>query len=692
MSYYAHTKGNNKADWELLCTHLREVRDLAGEFADRFQSGGFGALLGLWHDYGKYRPGFQAYLDDAVFRGRKRGGPETYHSMAGAAWLWHDGRSLVNKLLANAVAGHHAGLYNLDDLEAGKIAPEMFRECKLLPRHEVDLLKVVPGELPVWLSDPLQLEVWLRMLFSCLVDADSVATERFYGESPRERDSGVDWDEVIRRVESRLMVLGKRPSPMSGLRAELSEHVRRAFGVAGGVLTLTAPTGLGKTLASLLFAAGHARARGLERIIVVAPYTAVIDQTVAAYEEALGDLAGRIVLSHHSALDPLSNSYWSQRSSEDWNVPIVVTTAVQFFESLFSNRRRSLRRIHRLCRSVVLIDEPQLLPTHLWDVLQEMLGQLPLYGSTVVLVTATQPWTKMGTEIVSDNGSMVLRAGRRVKTVFPASLDEPTTWEEVVGMACQEKQSFTVVPTRLAARNIAMMIPGSYHLSTYMCAEHRRVKFNEIRKCLDSGKVCRLVGTSLIETGVDLDFPRLGIKYLAGLDSIAQAAGRVNRNGQSEGRLMVYVPPGVVPDTMRPAIDATKTVLKWRGGWEMLDILDPKIVAQYFRELQVILRTSRNKSELQVLRQKFAYADVAKKFKMIPEERVGVVVPYGDWERRLDGYLKNPCREAYRALQPYTVELVESEIVACGVEERGGIPVIPHPHLYHATYGLLVPN
>lgn len=549
MPYYAHSVvGCPEPEWEPLARHLAEVEDGARKFGQRFGADSLAGLAGRLHDLGKYGPDFQARLRNSAI--------SADHSTAGAVWAFEHLPPRWGRVLAHAIAGHHAGLK--DDLLAagGRIEAKKALLGPVERAARADGLVLPPGVSrpsdlrPTPGEDGFQMAFLTRMIFSCLIDADRNAAAAFDAGDDIVPDAG---HPTIAALEATLGTWMERRDPASNrlnaLRQDVLHAVVARAAEPPGVFTLSVPTGGGKTLTSLAFALAHAREHKLDRVIVVIPFTSIIEQTAQVYREALGDLGGA-VLEHHSAFEMKDEGNWAdgrvgperlRLAMERWNSPIVVTTAVQFFESLFSNRPSRCRKLHSLARSVVVVDEAQTIPLRLLLPCVAGLRELARnYGSSVVLCTATQPALaapKNGgpgfcggfdtmRELAPDVPGL-FAALRRVTVRDIGVQDDAALRERIAGSA----QALCIVNQRAHARDLFQAIrhlPGARHLSTCMHSVHRRRVLAEIKDDLRHRRPCRVVSTSLIEAGVDVDFP-LVLRASAGLDQIAQAAGRCNR-------------------------------------------------------------------------------------------------------------------------------------------------------------------
>lgn len=628
----------------LLADHLRAVASLAEQFASRYHAGEMARIAGMLHDIGKANPEFQRYLADS-HRAETEGGPKpksTPHSIFGAATLARAGIVLP----AYAAAGHHGGLSNASDLRAG-LAGQV--EAPWL-RDAVSALGLeslpVPA-LPEYAKDALPCEFLVRMLFSALVDADWLDTEAHFDAEKRSRRGHVvsmdaRWklfDADQRRLQS--TARGEADTPVNRARREIYEACLRAADGPQGVYRLTVPTGGGKTRSGMGFALRHGIVHGLDRIIVAIPYTSIIDQTADVYRGIFG---AENVVEHHSAIEPLLDPDEGQTeaelrrrlASENWDAPIIVTTTVQLFQSLFSNKPSRCRKLHNIAGSVLVLDEVQTLPVKLLQPILDMLRELvDHYGVTLVLSTATQPafsgespylqgFKPEPTEIVPDPG----RYFEALKRVEYEIEDESWTWERAAEEMRKEKQALCVVNSRKDAVTLFRLLddPDAMHLSTLMCPAHRRDALAEIRSRLTRGEPCRVVSTQVVEAGVDLDFPVV-LRAIGPLDRIVQAAGRCNREGRLEqGRVIIFSPVESHGPRGSYATATGDTGIILADG--ECDLHSPEVFDRYFRLLwQDCCLDSHG---IVKLRERLNYKTVAERFRMISEDTVPVVVPYGD--------------------------------------------------------------
>lgn len=664
--FYAHTAEDEQGrplpeqsgKWQPLSVHLRRVADLAKGFALPLRLADEAELAGLLHDVGKYRDEFQAYL-----RGERSSSVETQHAIYGAAWALEPHQQLGTVL---AVAGHHAGLHDLTDAQSAASKPHIAAALPELVRHiqsELGILPVPPGA-PPHVATELSAEFYIRLLLSCLVDADRLDTA-CWPEKPSD-DVLLDAESMLRRVEAeRQRKQAANPnSPLGLLRNRIFDACFDAGSLPQGFFSLTVPTGGGKTLSAMNFALAHAKTHGLRRVIIVIPYLSIIEQNAAEYRRVLGN---DVVLENHSGVSPREDSSEEERSrlelvSENWDAPVIVTTSVQFLESLFASSPSKCRKLHRIARSVVIFDEVQTLPTHLlaptFSILREMQRN---YGVTFVFSSATQPAFRRSTSLPDGFGPdelrailpesdqrEVYRALRRVRYHLPKQ-EETLDWPVLAERLAASPQALCVVNlTRHAAvlwEQLSRLLPENerpVHLSSAMCAAHRLALIYCIKRRLKSGKPCRVVSTQLIEAGVDVDFPVVW-RAFGPLDSIVQVAGRCNREGRlPAGEMHVFRPvedklPGRLYEaaTGQGAIQLAQ--LASRGDVEELLATDPAVFADYFHALWQTVQTDVG---IQDDRQMLRFRTVAEKGKVIKDDTRPVIVPIGK-ARRLIQQLKD---------------------------------------------------
>ena len=720
----------------LLDDHLQKVAELAACFADGYGNE-WARLAGLWHDLGKFRPGFQRYIRqandvDAHIEGRVKDRDKT-HSAAGALWAerllterFGPPGQMMARVLQYLIAGHHAGLDNWDGGLAARLSSDDARkECDealaqnpstalLSPESIALLLKSAPlGDERT--GTPGRFALWMRMLFSALIDADFLDTESFMdGRRSQSRQGAPELSALKIALDVHMLALVEEAgdTPVNHLRAEILAQCRLKAVSAPGVFTLTVPTGGGKTLSSLAFALDHAVLYGKRRVIYAIPYTSIIEQTADIFRKVLASMDDDAVVEHHSnaEADPTRETARSRLACENWDAPLVVTTNVQLFESLFARRTSRCRKLHNLAYSVIVLDEAQLLPVEflqpIVDVLRLLVSE---FGVTLVLCTATQPVLDASasadphrglrrgfesasvTEIIDDVPKLYA-ALERVRVRVPDSLDTPRQWPDLADELAQHEAVLTIVSRRADARELFALMrqrapEGCWHLSALMCAQHRSEVIAKIKAALQQRREglalgeaispVRVVSTQLVEAGVDLDFPVV-YRALAGLDSIAQAAGRCNREGTLAGlgQVHVFVPPTAAPPgLLRQARDTCKTV--WHD--HPPDPFASELFKRYFQRLYhdapsldakgicdaLRLETSMKERTLAV-----RFRDASDDFRLIDDEdSATVLVRYRSSNAKEDidaliGMLERdgPSRWLMRKLQRYGVTIYRHQL------------------------------
>ncbi len=728
----AHARKDQET-WRLhgLDDHLRRVSELAGHHAKPFDGGPWASLAGLWHDLGKYRPAFQRYirtatgLDAETAHIEQRPG-RTPHSTAGAL-LAQERFGLRGHVLAYLVASHHAGLYDWhsglkERLTGEEARRELDESLHASPPTDILNPPAPPTDLRAIPGGAKGFALWVRMLFSCLVDADFLDTEAFMNPGKASRRG--DWPgltELQARFHTHMADLDAQSAatPVNRLRRQVRDHCLRAAALAPGIFSLTVPTGGGKTLSSMAFALEHARLHGHRRIIYVIPYTSIIEQTADVFRGIFGES----VIEHHSNAesDPSEETSRSRLACENWDAPIIVTTSVQCFESLFAARTSRCRKLHNLVDSILVIDEAQLLPPGFLQPILDVLNLLTAqYRVTVVLSTATQPalasqrffdpqrnieGLENVREIVPDPDDLY-RQLKRVRVHLPADRHAPTPWDALADRLQTHPSVLAIVNTRRHARELHGLMPkGTLHLSALMCGAHRSQVIGEIKARLKAGEPTRVISTQLVEAGVDLDFPVV-YRAMAGLDSIAQAAGRCNREGHLEaGEVQVFVPPDPPPPgLLRKARDACLGTLHGQDR----DPLDRDLFSDFFQRLYAAcdlderqVRPALRVSDPSTLAVNFRTA--AERFRLIDDEDSAPVVvlyrgPLGT-DQTIDTLLTTlrrdgPERWLMRKLQRYTVSIHRREAQRLrgqgDIEEAiPGLYVQASDILYHPQLGVV---
>lgn len=671
---YAHSS-NSQGQRHRLSDHLKEVARLAKGFADKFGAGELAYWVGLWHDIGKIHPDFQAYLQKCAKNPETRHrGPD--HKGAGAILAQNN-----LEPLAFLVAGHHGGLPNSVDLKAvwlpEKAASPFTQEALRLSTGEGFNIKPLSSLAPPsFIKTPLDAEFFIRLLFSTLVDADFLDTEsHFKHENILKRGTSLYLDELWRLfTEDQSKLKGKTVNELNRIRNEVYQNCIEAAILMPGFFRLTVPTGGGKTRSSMAFALNHAIKYGMDRVVVAIPYTSIIEQTADVYRDIFSKEA---VLEHHSAITPSDNedevddgASWARLAAENWDAPIIVTTTVQLFESLFSNKTSRCRKLHNIANAIIILDEVQTLPTKLLTPILDALRQLVAhYKVSVVFCTATQPALDNspylkgieGVREIVPKPEKLFSALKRVEYEW-GSKNEKWDWARVAAEMRKSPQSMTIVNTKKDSISLldALDDPSAVHLSTLLCGAHRWEVLKQVRHLLTDEKPCRLVSTQVVEAGVDLDFP-LVLRAVGPLDRIVQAAGRCNREGSLRiGRMVVFNPAEgkVPPGDYRTGTDTALSLL----GTEGFDFHDPTVYETYFNRLYQALNT--DAENIQELRNAFNYKEVNNRFRMIEDSSIPVVVRYRGRDGKnqaVDEILSSikymPPSKAVRRLQPYVVNI-----------------------------------
>lgn len=629
--------------------------------ASAFSRNPLAELAGRWHDLGKYHPDWQLDLH-ANKHGRD-------HSTAGAVHAAKHVSGAWGKVLALIIAGHHSGLSDMPKL-AQRLHDKALAASEAI--HETPAA-VLASNVPSPSRQPNDFDV--RMLYSALIDADRLDAEAF--EMQRERPSRhVPIAQLQRRLDAYIAKKEATVSPLSSIRREIRIACETAAASAPGLFRLTVPTGGGKTLALMAFALRHAEAHGKSRIIVAIPFTSIIEQTAQVYRDVFG---GRAVLEHHSTTDP-DNGHWRQ-GVDNWEAPVIVTTTVQFFESLHTDRPGRARKLHSLESAVIIVDEAQTLPMDLAPTIHDMIHKLITdYGCTVVLSTASQPlppqlynpttkrldkWPSDVTEIMPDVYSLEQRLVR-VKYDWTRCADK-FSYASLASEVAMLPAALTITHRRPDAQQLCQELDRALgdettlHLSTLMCAAHR----SEVLAAVKRQPQCRVVSTQLVEAGVDFSFPVV-YKALSGLDSIVQAAGRCNREGGAVlGDVRVFdaetSPPG---DLRERAAIVREMLMEGRLG----GLVGNKEIATYFRRLEKKV-SLRNGFEIMEARRRLDFPVVAAMFRMIAQTGTSIYVPWGKGAELVARLRKEgPSRDLLRRLQRYVIVLHEEDYISDDVE------------------------
>lgn len=684
---YAHGPNgpDGHGDWESYELHIQRVAVLAKEFGEVFECSELMSVLANWHDLGKLSNAWQDYLQKAVIAQDDSDADfvgKVDHSTFGAQYAYQNLPQPLGRIAAYCIAGHHGGLLDAGDEFNRDVKGNLVNRLhKQVEPVEVPIeLTTVPSipKPPLNLIPPcpaFQVAFWTRMLFSCLVDADFLATELHYNQdqSNTRKIDKPHWKLWASRIEKLISEKRDRSTLVGRCRDDVYQQCLTAASKAPGFFSLTVPTGGGKTYSSCAFAMAHAHVHKMSRVIFALPFTSIIEQNVEVIRDVLED---DVVLEHHSNLNPKkpeNQTQWSRLAAENWDAPVVVTTNIQFFESLFASSTSRCRKLHNLANSIIVLDEAQKIPVDFLTPCLRVLNELVLnYGCTIVLCTATQPainhqddfeiGLKNVQEIIA-NPEQIFEDMNRVKVQCIGKV----TIEELAERMAQHEQVLTIVDTRKRAADLYNALSDQehvFHLSAAMCPAHRCVCLDQIRELLKQGEPCRVVSTQLIEAGVDVDFPAV-YRSLAGLDSIAQAAGRCNREGKLDsGDVFVFEPEngikGIPPGFLRQAAECTREILP---DCEQ-DLLNQSAIKQYFDLLYWKQKEKWDSKQVMacfkdINKMLFDFKTASRKFELISTNQKPVVVNYGSEAEALIKQMVEykPTREVYRKIQRYTVQI-----------------------------------
>lgn len=715
--YISHIRKNQEGEivaYQSNEDHSIGVASLAKQFASDFGMGDWGYILGLLHDKGKEKKQFQDYILDV--NGVKGHNGWTSqgkaHAYVGALLALNIYGKSAMSLFCNPICGHHAGLYDYCELD------EILTSNEIPSEIESNIERILPKRIS-FSPKPNQINHLIRVLYSCLVDADYLDTERFMNESSAEarglHKNLIDLSSLLETHLSKLSSTASDNTVNSIRRLVQEQCIKMSIG-GKGFYSLTVPTGGGKTLASVLWAMKHAICNGHKRIIIAIPYTSIIVQTASILKSIFGE---DNVLEHHSNFDIDSITDRETRlqaklATENWNYPIVVTTNVQLFESMFSNKSSDCRKLHNIVNSVIILDEVQTLPT---DYLQPIVDSLNAYhtmfGISVLFTTASQPL--LSGIIEGCNPRATFPGIDNITEIIPQSYalhdklrrveldidDSGSTFDEIANRISQHDKVLCIVNTRNDAREIYQRLPKeglTIHLSRMMCPRHVSKTIDIIRQALsgNSGKIIRVIATQLIEAGVDIDFPVV-FRQEAGLDSILQAAGRCNREGK-QGESTTYVFSLSKEHNLHGSIkDANNARLN------MINVKDwfaPETMTEYFRQLYC-RKESFDKKGINTLLSKpseICFETASKEFRLIEETGKSVVVNIGESLDLIEQLKRNGMSYSLmKRLSQFFVNIHDSDfkkLVSYGAVEEviDGIYVVNDRAQYDENIGLKLDN
>ncbi len=664
-AYSAHIRDDGAE--QTLLEHLTGTAELASAFAAEFGEQELARAIALAHDIGKYSSEFQQRLRGSTIK--------VNHSTAGAIVISDTLKNKVGLLAAYCVMGHHGGLPDGGSMSQPDVGTLHYRlKGDGLPDYSKfsDEVKLAAGLQPAsWMPDQkncgFSLAFFIRMLFSALVDADWLDTEKFMTNGAIARGEFESVQSLRDKLAQHIKQFGNPKREMDSKRNELLDACISRAQDPKGLFSLTAPTGSGKTLSSMAFALNHAAAHNMGRVIYVVPYNTIIEQNAKVFEDILG---AENVVQHHSNID-YGDEDKRRFATENWDAPIIVTSNVQFFESLFANKPGACRKLHNIANSVIVFDEAQMLPLpHLLPCVAAIKELAANCRCTAVLATATQSgldeyFEPLPIREINQDPPGMYEFFRRVSF----STGHDFSADELVERLSGHEQVLCIVNTRKKAQELAGRLAGSLHLSTTMYPAHRSKVLSEIRKKLKDGETCRVISTSLLEAGVDVDFPAL-YREKAGLDSIIQAAGRCNREGGNTlGESFVYVfmlaGENLQPNSIRQNIAAYEHAAR-----KNTDIASLEAVKCYFEQLRYIISSSGlDKNEIVQQFNKgvgpfaFPFKKVAQEFNIIEKNHKTIIIGCDESEKLCrELRLGIRTRQLMRRIQQYSVSLYPGDI------------------------------
>lgn len=672
---------NESGEVQSIQNHLQGTAKKASGFADRFECGEFASMCGWLHDIGKYSDEFQRRIRDPEHV------KKVDHSTAGAK----EAVKINNFPVAMIVAAHHAGLLDGGRQRTSKPKDGTFwgRILSQIPEYDIwrEEIVIKDASLPEFcrkgMNPAFTMSFFIRMIYSCLVDADYLDTEEFMNKGKIYRGK---YDSTEQLVDSFSKFISKWFEPQNCVEKNqkkiffcrnqiLLSCIENGKKLGKGIYTLTVPTGGGKTTASLGFALHHMKEKQMDRIIYVIPYTSVIDQNAHVFSKILGK---QNVLEHHSGVlyelseDSVAQeiSYQKVLATENWDSPVIVTTAVQFFESLFASKSSKCRKLHNIANSVIIFDEAQTLPVPYLEPCIAAIAQLvDNYQSTAVFCTATQPALEgILQKYVADKPIMELcDDAKAIYQQFKRTIIKNAgimSIEELRERLREQEQVLCIVNKRKIAQSLyeSLSHEGTYCLTTLLCPVHRKEKFMEIKERLKQGLPCRVVATSLIEAGVDLDFPSV-YRQEAGLDSLLQSAGRCNREGRraaEDSSVVLFQLENESTNFLTQNIAALRETVRRYEDIASLDAIS--FYFQFYRELV----GSENLDQKEIMKafekgidgSMFPFAKVSERFHLIENDTKTIYIPTGEGQQLIEQLQsEGPTKELFRRLGQYSVNV-----------------------------------
>ncbi len=721
--YLAHKNGDRE---QSIMEHLYQTAQKSSEFAKSFGFSETAHLVGLLHDIGKYSDAFQRRILGCNER--------VDHSSAGAKELIEMDKNF-GLLYAYCIAGHHTGLPNGgSSADIGNEGTLWARKIKRVEKYEafkndIDINSFGDiNEIKKMKFDEnrknigFQLFLLIKMLYSCLVDADFLDTQEFMTDNAVDRSVEFKIDKLNLKLQEKIKTFENADNKINIKRNEILSECLEKSSCGKGMFSLTVPTGGGKTISSLAFALNHATKNNMDRVIYVIPYTSIIEQNASVFKNILGD---DVVLEHHSNFDykdeeiDVELASKLQLASENWDIPVIVTTNVQFFESVFSNKSSKCRKLHNITNSVIIFDEVQMLPSdYLLPCVLSMTELVKNYNSTVVMCSATQPDIQNFIKKYSGSSEIeITEIASNIEGLFEFFKRTQITDIghkdnlELAELINKNNQALCIVNTKKHALELFELVSGDnvYHLSTLMAPVHRRKVIEDIKNKLKNKEKCVVISTQLIEAGVDIDFPVV-YRSMAGLDSIIQSAGRCNREGKLDvGRVYVFEPEDNYkkhqPSDIKNKAKITQGVIRRHENISM-----PNAIKEYFNEIyytqgksgldvkDIVSRINKGSTDFS-----FNFKDISDDFKLIDNNMHPVVVRYcrNEDDERIEQLLNKlqtgeSYRNTLRSLQQYTVNLYENDykklVGAGGVEYINEIAVLRDSSLYNEETGLKIPD
>ena len=746
MEYLAHISEDLKRV-QSLEDHLQQTAALASTFASAFGDGPSLYVAGLVHDIGKYPQGWQNYL-------KRSSGYDLNispsicergtHSTAGAAWLLTNMQQPDALYLAYVILGHHAGLPDFYQGSGDSLTARLF-EDEYLKANLLDGIDCTALRLPEFVSPSKiikqmsneYIHLGVRLIFSCLVDADYIDTERFMdnkitlarGKRASITELKDKFDKFMAHKNTTV-----QQTPVNKIRKEIYEQCVEASMGAPGFYSLTVPTGGGKTLSAMAFALNHAVEHKKSRVIMAIPYTSIIEQTAKVYkygtddDDKIQEMKGKgeslfgeeNVLEHHSNVDPEKELYMNFLASQNWDVPVVVTTNVQLFESLLAAKPSRCRKLHNLVNSIIILDEAQKIPAeYLRPILSVLKGLVEHFGVTVLFCTATQPalcgeigsfataieGVENCTEIIQDTIGLYNDLKRVEYVIYQNDINKKASWQEIAEELQKSRQVLCIVNKRKDCRELMKYMPGdTIQLSGLMCGQEISMLISQVKRLLAEGKQVRVVSTQLVEAGVDIDFPEVW-RAIAQLDSIAQAAGRANREGMLKaadgstrpGKLVIFNPDSEPFGEIKIGAQLTTTLA---GKKDYFNRISSRSFASYFKQFYAA-HGSLDKCNYDMLlvdeaeSGRMQFRSFAEEFKLIDTAGQKTVFVQFDDGIKLISKLRqgHPDRKLMSALQRYTVNIPER--LFFDINKQGGIEVVSnyyvlHPAFYQPGKGVLM--